>query len=59
MCDTCGCTTDVERMSGAEQVKARSNRLRGTLAAELLEDTAVFSDDAGRDSQVSRRVSAG
>jgi sulfite reductase (ferredoxin) len=46
MCDTCGCTADLERMSGAEQVKARSNRLRGTLAEELLEDTALFSDDA-------------
>ena len=33
-------------MSGAEQVKARSNRLRGTLSDELLEDTRVFSDDA-------------
>jgi sulfite reductase (ferredoxin) len=33
-------------MSGAEQVKARSNRLRGTLGTELLEDTPVFSDDA-------------
>ncbi|MFZ0180936.1 MAG: NADPH-dependent assimilatory sulfite reductase hemoprotein subunit [Candidatus Dormiibacterota bacterium] len=46
MCDACGCTTDLERMSGAEQVKARSNRLRGSLGEELLEDTAVFSDDA-------------
>jgi sulfite reductase (ferredoxin) len=46
MCDTCGCTTEVERMSAAEQVKARSNRLRGTLSDELLENTAVFSDDA-------------
>jgi sulfite reductase (ferredoxin) len=46
MCDTCGCTTELERMSGAEQVKAGSNRLRGTLSDELLEDTAVFSDDA-------------
>jgi len=46
MCDTCGCTADVTQMSGAEQVKARSNRLRGTLSDELLEDTRVFSDDA-------------
>jgi sulfite reductase (ferredoxin) len=46
MCDTCGCTTELERMSAAEQVKARSNRLRGTLSDELLENTAVFSDDA-------------
>ena len=34
-------------MSGAEQVKARSRRLRGTLSEELLENTPVFSDDAG------------
>jgi sulfite reductase (ferredoxin) len=47
MCDTCGCTVDVEQMSGAEQVKARSNRLRGSISDELLEDTPVFSDDAG------------
>ncbi len=46
MCTACGCTTDLERMSGAERVKAGSNRLRGTLGVELLEDTAVFSDDA-------------
>jgi sulfite reductase (ferredoxin) len=46
MSDTCGCTADVTQMSGAEQVKARSNRLRGTLSDELLEDTRVFSDDA-------------
>ncbi|MGD0195499.1 MAG: NADPH-dependent assimilatory sulfite reductase hemoprotein subunit [Candidatus Dormibacteria bacterium] len=46
MCDTCGCTTELEQMSGAEQVKARSRRLRGTLAEELLENTPVFSDDA-------------
>ena len=47
MCETCGCTADLERMSGAEQVKARSNRLRGTIGQELIEETAVFSDDAG------------
>jgi sulfite reductase (ferredoxin) len=47
MCDVCGCTTELERMSGAEQAKARSNRLRGTIGDELLEETAVFSDDAG------------
>ena len=47
MCDTCGCTADLEQMSGAEQVKARSQRLRGTIAEELLENTPVFSDDAG------------
>jgi sulfite reductase (ferredoxin) len=47
MCDTCGCTVDVEQMSGAEQVKARSNRLRGSISEELLEDTPVFTDDAG------------
>jgi sulfite reductase (ferredoxin) len=47
MCATCGCTEDLERMSSAEQVKARSNRLRGTIRDELLDDTPVFSDDAG------------
>jgi sulfite reductase (ferredoxin) len=47
MCDTCGCTAELEQMSGAEQVKARSRRLRGTLAEELLDNTPVFSDDAG------------
>jgi sulfite reductase (ferredoxin) len=47
MCDTCGCTTALEQMSGAEQVKARSNRLRGAIAAELIESTPVFSDDSG------------
>src|ERR1022692_2745655 len=46
MCATCGCTAALEQMSGAERVKARSNRLRGTLSDELLEDTRVFSDDA-------------
>jgi len=46
MCEACGCTTELERMSRAEQVKAGSNRLRGTLGDELLENTAVFSDDA-------------
>ena len=46
MCTTCGCTPELAQMSGAEQVKARSNRLRGTLSTELLEDTPVFSDDA-------------
>jgi sulfite reductase (ferredoxin) len=47
MCDTCGCTTDLERMSYAEQVKARSSQLRGTISQELIEETPVFSDDAG------------
>jgi len=47
MCETCGCTAELEQMSGAEQVKARSRRLRGTLSDELLEDTPVFSEDAG------------
>jgi sulfite reductase (ferredoxin) len=46
MCATRGCNIELSEMSGAEQVKARSNRLRGTLGAELLEDTPVFSDDA-------------
>ena len=47
MCDACGCTTDLERMSGAEQVKARSNAPPRHHRRELLEDTPVFSDDAG------------
>jgi sulfite reductase (ferredoxin) len=47
MCDTCGCTPDLKQMSGAEQVKAGSRRLRGTLSEELLESTPVFTDDAG------------
>ena len=32
MCETCGCTADLEQMSGAEHVKARSNQLRGTIS---------------------------
>ncbi len=47
MCDTCGCTVEPAQMSGAEHVKARSDRLRGSISDELLEDTTVFSDDAG------------
>jgi sulfite reductase (ferredoxin) len=47
MCTACGCTADLNQMSGAEQVKARSRHLRGTLSEELLENTPVFSDDAG------------
>jgi sulfite reductase (ferredoxin) len=46
MCDTCGCTAELDQMSGAEQVKARSHRLRGTISDELLENTRVFSDEA-------------
>src|ERR1700733_15891461 len=46
MCDTCGCTAELDQMTGAEQVKARSRRLRGTISDELLENTPVFSDDA-------------
>jgi sulfite reductase (ferredoxin) len=47
MCESCGCNRDLEQMSGAERVKARGNALRGTIAEELLEDTPVFSEDAG------------
>ena len=46
MCATCGCAVELAQMTAAERVKARSNRLRGTLGTELLEDTPVFSDDA-------------
>jgi sulfite reductase (ferredoxin) len=45
MCATCGCAA-VE-LSPVEAVKARSNQLRGTIAAELEEATPTFSDDAG------------
>ena len=47
MCDTCGCRAEVAQLAGPEHVKARSNRLRGSIGNELLEDTPVFSDDAG------------
>ena len=47
MCKSCGCSRDLEQLSGAERVKARGNALRGTIATELLDDTPIFSDDAG------------
>jgi sulfite reductase (ferredoxin) len=47
VCDSCGCNGDIEQMSAAERVKARGNDLRGTISEELLEDTPIFSDDAG------------
>jgi|ERR1022692_4024447 sulfite reductase (ferredoxin) len=46
MCTTCGCV-DAVHLAGVESVKAGSNQLRGTIAAELGEDTARFSEDAG------------
>jgi len=47
MCDACGCGVDLDELSAAERIKARGNGLRGTIGDELLEDTRVFSDDAG------------
>ena len=47
MCDSCGCNGDIAQMSAAERVKAHGNDLRGSIGEELLEATAVFSDDAG------------
>jgi sulfite reductase (ferredoxin) len=47
MCDACGCNADLKQMSAAERIKAHGNGLRGTIGDELLEDTPVFSDDAG------------
>src|ERR1017187_8516978 len=46
MCTTCGCV-DAVHLAGVESVKAGSTQLRGTIAAELGEDTARFSEDAG------------
>ena len=47
MCESCGCNGDIEQMSAAERAKAHGNGLRGTIGAELLEDTPIFSDDDG------------
>jgi sulfite reductase (ferredoxin) len=46
MCSTCGCS-DTASLAGVEAVKASSNQLRSTIAAELQEDTAVFTENAG------------
>jgi len=46
MCNTCGCTADLEGMSKNEGIKARSNQLRGPIAAELAEDTQLFTEEA-------------
>jgi sulfite reductase (ferredoxin) len=46
MCTTCGCGGAVE-LTAVEAVKAASNQLRGTIAAELSEDTARFTEDSG------------
>jgi hypothetical protein len=35
------------QLTGVEAVKAASDQLRGTIAAELRKDTVRFSDDAG------------
>ena len=47
MCTPCGCAATVE-LSAVEAIKANSGQLRGTIAAELTEDTPRFSDDAGQ-----------
>jgi sulfite reductase (ferredoxin) len=46
MCTTCGCAEAVQ-LSAVEAVKAGSTQLRGTIAAELREDTPRFTEDAG------------
>ena len=45
MCNVCGCSSPDE-MTHVEQVKAASNQLRGGIAQELTEPTALFTDDA-------------
>ena len=47
MCDACGCNRELGELSAAERIKAQSIGLRGSIAGELLEDTATFSDEAG------------
>lgn len=44
MCDTCGCSDDLEAQSKVELIKAASNRLRGDISAELNGPEAAFSD---------------
>lgn len=46
MCNVCGCTSDLSGMSKVEGIKARSRGLRGSLQAELAEDTRFFSEEA-------------
>src|SRR5690349_6637170 len=46
MCNSCGCTADLEGMSKDEGIKGRSNQLRGSLKQELLEDTHLFGEEA-------------
>ena len=46
MCNTCGCSSGLDEMSGAERVKASSRALRGSIKEELRDDAAqAFSDD--------------
>lgn len=45
MCKVCGCTAGLEAMSETERIKASSNHLRGSIARELREDSAHFSED--------------
>jgi sulfite reductase (ferredoxin) len=44
VCDTCGCSDDLEAQSKVELIKAASNRLRGDISAELNGPEAAFSD---------------
>jgi sulfite reductase (ferredoxin) len=46
MCNSCGCTADLDGMSKNEDIKARSNQLRGSIAAELKEDAHLFTEEA-------------
>ena len=44
MCETCGCTVPVEDLSKVELIKAKSNRLRGDIDAELNTDEPAFAE---------------
>jgi sulfite reductase (ferredoxin) len=48
MCNVCGCTTGVDAMSEVERIKAASNALRGSIASELEDGSAHFSDESGQ-----------
>lgn len=46
MCETCGCTAPADGLSKVELIKARSNRLRGDIEAELGSDEAAFTESS-------------
>jgi sulfite reductase (ferredoxin) len=48
MCNVCGCTADLDGMSEVERIKAASNALRGSIATELEDGSAHFSDASGQ-----------